>query len=262
VEWIVRGLYETGFLGFWSKIFKFNYDRVKEKLYDDALIPLLFTMPHVWSYVPPGQYEEAKRLIFKGDPKYDKLVEKIDWYQYEVMPYQNELLRDAAAEIKVAVRAGYDLPLYGYVEGSAVHSDEKVDTEYASFGATCAPLNRPFPSTYKQKVPSEHDWISPARMIDASTCAIPEVTWFGKHQPHRGAGEYEGWYSWFLSTDEDYTVHGAPEKFAQFQDHRGNDEFIPLVAAPRPVLAEYLNLIVLWLMKAWRFVLLLLLFLI
>ena len=260
VEWIVRGLFESGFLSFWSKIFKFNYDRVKDKIYEDALVPLIFTMPHVWSYVPPHQYEEAKRLIFKGDPQYDVLIKKTDRYQDEIMPRQGEILRKAASEIKVAVRAGYGLPLYGYVEGSAVHSDEKVDTQYASFGATCAPLNKPFLNSYKQKEPSEHNYISPDRMIDASTCAIPELTWFGRNQPHRGAGEYEGWYSWFLSTEGDYTVHGAPEKFGQWQDHRGDDVFIPLVAEPVSDVVGYLNLFALWIMKAWRFFLLLPLF--
>jgi len=97
-------------------------------------------------------------------------------------------------------------------------------------------------------------------MIDASTCAIPEVTWFGKHQPHRGGGEYEGWYSWFLSEDEDYTVDGAPEKFSQWQDHRGNDEFIPLAVAPRARVMDFFEPAFLGVMKVWRFFLLLPLF--
>ena len=261
LEWLVRVLFETGILGLVGKIFKFNYDRVVQKVYEDAAIPLLFTMPHIWSYVPPELYEDAKWLLFKGDPKYDKLVERIDWYHYEVMANQYELLQDAAKVIKVAVRAGYDMPLYGIVEGANVHSDEKVDTTYASFGATCAPLNKPFLRSYQQQVPSEHNYISPDRMIDASTCAIPEVTWFGKHQPHRGSGEYEGWYDWFLREKVDYTVHGAPEAFGQWQAHQGDDHFIPLVVGePRPAILDYLNLAVLWIMKAWRFMLLLPLF--
>jgi len=258
VEWIIRGLYETGLFGFFSKIFKFNYDRVMQKIYDDALIPLFFTMPHIWSYVPLGQYDEAKRLLLKGDPKYEKLEEKIDSY-HRIMENADNILRKAASEIKAAVHAGYNSPLLGYTAGANVHSDGKVDTQYASFGATCAPLRQTFSSSYRQAVPSEYNYVSPDRMVDASTCAIPELTWFGKDQPHSGSAEYNGWYQWFLSTEEDYTVHGNPD-FPQFLQYVGNDTYIPLTAKPRPAVVEYLNLMVLWLMKAWRSMLLLPLF--
>jgi len=256
VEWIFRALYETGFIHLVQKLYSFNYDKMKQKLYDEAMTPLFFMMPHIWSYVPLDQYEEAKQLLLKGDPKYDKLVERIDRYHYEVMAKAGEILRDAAKEIKVAVRASYNNALYGYALGTGVHGDEKVDTRYASFGATCAPLNYTFPSSYRQKVPSEYDYISPDRVVDASTCAIPEVTWFGNDQPHRGSGEYEGWYEWFLGAEEDYTVHGNPE-YPQYLKHLGHDVYIPLVAAPRPAIFEYLNVAALWMMKAWRFLLLL-----
>ena len=260
VEWIFRALYETGVVSLIEKLYKFNYDKMKQKLYDDALTPLLFLMPHIWSYVPLDQVEEAKQLLLKGDPKYDKLVARIDRYHYDIMANAGDILRDTAKQRKVAVRAAYGYNPHGYALGTGVHGDDKVDTQYASFGATCAPLNYTFPKNYQQKVPSEHCFISPDRTIDASTCAIPEVTWFGYKQPHRGSGEYEGWYQWFLSEKEDYTVHNAPEGYAQFMEHLGDDVYIPLVVEPRPAILDYLNLAMLYIMKAWRWLLLLPLF--
>jgi len=219
------------------------------------VLPLIFTQPQIWCYVPMEIYEEAKQIIFKDNPKYAGLIERIDRYHYQVQALQHEILLKTASEVKTAVRAGYNRPLYGLTKGANVHSDDKVDTAFASFGATCAPLNTRFPVNYQQKVPSEYNYVSPDRMIDASTCTIPELTWFGKNQPHRGELFYNGWYEWFLSTTGGYTVHDNWQ-YPQYSEHQGNDQYIPLDVKPghpaKDSLRDAVTAAALWMLKVWR----------
>jgi len=269
---LLRVVYEIGLLDLVGKWFQWASGPVMDRVYDEAVVPYIFTMPTMWSYVPAEQYDLAKELLLKGDPQYDGLVFRIDRYRDLVLAREEELLLAAASEIKVAVRAGYGTPLPGLTQGAYVQSDMFVDTRYASMGATCAPLDSPFPASYKPGSP----FISPDRMVDASTCLLPELTWFAKYQPHRTQTSYGGWYKWFLRAEGDYTVFGDEEKFPQFQFYRtenapANEEGTELIyfhkfSDPQPptnfqsyVLFPLLS-VLLWGMKAWRFALLLPLF--
>ncbi len=246
--------YEPGLLSVLLKFALLASGGVLDRVYDEALIPLLFMMPGIWSYVPAKDYEAAKRALLKGDPKYDKLVKKLDRYHSEVMEEHDEIMRDIAAHIKVGVRVGYGFPLAPVVKGAMVQSDTMVDTVYASFGATCAPLDSKFPTWYKQKIDDGHDHISPDRMIDASTCLLPERTWFAYNHYHHNQIDYSGWYDWFLRSDN-ATVEGYP----QFTAMTETDVYGPLEVKPT-TWVDTLAAAGLWLLKAWRWLLLLPLF--
>ena len=59
-----------------------------------------------------------------------------------------------------------------------------MDLNYSSVGATCAPFDGTLPADYEQPLCPDHDHISPDLKIDASTCALPESTWFIKNASH------------------------------------------------------------------------------
>jgi len=256
---LLRLMYEIGLIDAVGKIVNLGVAWAIPRVYDEAVIPIFFKMPAMWSYVPSSQYEEAKKLLLKGDPKYAGLVERIDRYQYQIMARQNEIIQEAAAKAKVAVRTGYGIPLYGISQGAYTNSDDFVDTEYASFGATCAPLDRPFPASYQQKAPGDWNYISPDRLVDASTCALPSLTWLTKDQVHRGEASFNGWYEWFLRAEGDYSVFANPD-YPQYSQFVKEHEYAALEFKPRPAILDYLLSAVLWVMKAWRFVILLPLF--
>ena len=275
---LLRGVYEAGLLSVIQKTFKFAVDRVIDRVYEEAAIPLVFTMPHMWSYVPTEQYEGAKALLFKGDPKYDALVAKTDYYRYNILAKQDEILLKTASEVKTAVAAGYGLPVVGVTQGTAVQGDRFVDTSYASFGATCSPIDSAFPKSYRQAQLNAWDFMSPDRLIDASTCTLPETTWFYKYRTHRSEDSYMGWYEWFLAKEGDYTVFADEENFPQFKYFVDNDavkrldpnaeghDYKPLAGALPQRSAIYETVVppvlsvLLFVLKTWRFILVLPLF--
>lgn len=249
-------LYEPGVLDVLGKILKLATKSMIDKLYDEALIPLLFTIPGIWAYVPMENYEQAKTALFKGSSDYDVLVERMDTYRKEVMSQQDKIMLDLAEKIKVAVRVSYGQTLLPIFKGSYQQADSMVDVKHASFGATCADMGTKFFSSYKQKEDCGHNHISPDRVIDASTCLLPEQTWFARNQPHVAEYQYSGWYDWFLRTDE-VTVNN--EAFPQFTDCEKRGVYVEL--EPEEVTWKDTLIVVLrWALKAWRWILMLPLF--
>ena len=118
-------------------------------------------------------------------------------------------------------------------------SFNEAKAKYASLGATCADYGTTLPKDYKQAKYPEKNYISPDRMIDASTCALPENTWFVRDWLHcngnagidrlfalvmtgeavdiRAFAEYPQ----FLEADEDADtvrpVTGAPDAWARLK---------------------------------------------
>ncbi|MCL2298572.1 MAG: hypothetical protein FWC27_00295, partial [Firmicutes bacterium] len=211
---LIEGLYQLGLLDTLLNAFNFAARGAYKKFYEQALIPIWFQMPAYLCMIPNKDYEAAKKYLFKDDPKYAKLLADADEY-HAIMAEQDDLILKAAAKLKVAVRCGYGSPLSPYAVGANVSSDKLVDTYYASLGATCAAPGRPFSIFYRQKkFRDTRDYISPDRCVDASTCLLPDVTWFAKGLPHTAQWDYSGWYGWWLAA-KDYTIRDN-EKYPQY----------------------------------------------
>jgi len=251
LEW----LYIPGLLGILTRIIHVAGYGLLQRVYDEALVPLLFTMPGIWANVPMEDYAAAKKALFGSGTKYSGLAARMDDYRDKVMSRQDDIMLKLSREIKVAVRAGYGMRLMPLVKGSDTQGDLLLDTVHASFGAKCADPDFPFPFWYKQenKACGHDDHVSPDHLIDASTCLLPEQTWFTLHQTHNGwQPDLSGWYEWFLEAP-DMNVHADP-RFPQFMELRkdgGVSEYVPL-ETEAPGWLDLLISVGKWLLKAWR----------
>jgi len=101
--------------------------------------------------------------------------------------------------------------------------------------------------------------MSPDRYVDASTCLLPDVTWFAKDLPHTAQWDYSGWYGWWLETT-DYTIWDSDDypQYSQWipkEDGEIADHFVTLEVT-EPVWLTHLKTIGLNLLRAWRWVML------
>ncbi|MCL1952479.1 MAG: hypothetical protein FWF60_06585, partial [Oscillospiraceae bacterium] len=73
------------------------------------------------------------------------------------------------------------------------------------------------PANYKQKVADGHDHIDPARMIDASTCILPEQTWFQRDLHHTNfySDDATAFMLWLLESDKLLNVR-SDARYPQF----------------------------------------------
>lgn len=223
----------SGLLDFLQNILDDQFDR----LLKECLVDLFGTMPGLWAFVPDEYYEAAKTAMFNGSEKYAGLIEKIDYYHYNIQSNTEDIIRNAMDNgVEVTISLGYGISTIPVPAGAAEHADMLIDTKFMSLGATCAsPFGSTFAEDYAQaEYCSGHNHVSADNLVDASTCVFPEITWFVKGQTHSEFGKgYSEFLDWVLLYDGQPTVH-TNEAYPQFMIRTAEDTLEP-VEGPDPV---------------------------
>ena len=204
----------------------FSMDLLFMKLYDEVIAPLVLetygTFPSFWAMVSEEDYPAARRNIFKGkEDAYAGLIEKIEHYDKDVRQHMDELMKGAKeAGVKVAVFAKYgDYLVPPVTENANELSDNTLLLSKASFGATTAKYGSVLPQAVLDKAAANgtEKYISPDRMVDASTCLFPDTTWFFWGCPHETFPDFIfDAMAKFYYADGDMTVFSDPD-FPQYQ---------------------------------------------
>ncbi len=205
-----------------NKIDRF-FENESEYIYDEFLIDIFGYLPGLWSFVPNEYYEEAKDFML-DETENAKLIEKIDVYQYEVRPAINSTIKSMEADgVTVAFVSHYGFSAIPATQNKSYMADALIDTKYTSGGAVCSNYGETLGDDYVQAVNDGHNHISPDRMIDASTCLLPEKTWFVKGMLHTWySDDYSDLYAYILEQNGAATVHSNP-KFPQFLMNNEDD---------------------------------------
>lgn len=160
-----------------------SYERVAR----DCLIPLFGYWPSIWAMIPDADCAASEEFVFETlleeTEEHEILRNRVRAYNEQVRSKRDTLLQELAAtgRLMVITRYGYTMaPVSGNWN---TQSDGVIDTVYSSFGATTAAYGDSLSDDYIAEN-SAMGYISPDKMVDASSCAFPEVTWFIKDLPH------------------------------------------------------------------------------
>ena len=157
-------------------------DNYKDVIYEEVMRGTFGTWAGLWGMQQTEDYDAAKKMIFGDETaKYAKLIEKIDRFQNYRLKRDDFLLGMQADGVKISLVASYNKPAIPAFERSYVNSDQVLETELMSAGATVAPFGKTLGDDYVAADPTK---LSPDRVIDASTCLFPDNTWFIKDAPH------------------------------------------------------------------------------
>ena len=200
---LVNTLYKSGFLGNVLDMVQPIIDNCAPRVFEEVLVPVFKSNCGIWSFVPDEYYESAKEFMLGENPN-PVLLQRIDEYHYNVQQKAGEILNDVLDNgVPVMILAGTAIQRTPLVPTWHNDSDGTVDTKYASVGGTIALLGTTLGDDYCQAVDCGHNHISPDNRIDASTCLLPENTWFVTPMlhstTHDGHGEL---YEWFQSNDD------------------------------------------------------------
>ncbi len=227
---LFNGLYYSGLVDIVLGAGEDILDKLQTRVFDELLTPVFGTLLGLWAFVPDCSYEYAKSLNLNPETQAG-LIAKADYYHYQIQGRADEILNGAVADgVRIMIVAGYNIQRTPLVESLDHNSDATVDTKYASAGATVAPLNGTLGENYVQKDTScGHNHLSPDEVIDASTCILPEHTWFIKDMLHSNAhdGIMEMYY-WFMYADEYYNVWSNPLYTQFLQNDKPNKRMIPM----------------------------------
>lgn len=168
-------------------------NNVVEDIYLDIFPEILRagfgTFPSYWSMVSLEDYDRAMETVFYGTDKneYSGLIDKIEYYHDNVqLKFEETTKAQIEQGISFANIVKYGIQTIPVTPNSDELSDRTVTTRESSFGATVVSVNETFSDEYIDKAVanSTAKYISPDLQIDASTCMVPDRTWFIKNLVH------------------------------------------------------------------------------
>lgn len=147
-----------------------------------CLLPYIKNVMGYWGsmldFVPANDYENIRNTCFNSEES-APLIERSDRFHREIYPSMAQKLQACVdAGINVYIIAGMgNKDIVGRGEaGDAIISAS------SSTGAACAPYGKRFANGYETLKTvcgdSTHNHLSPSMEVDASTCYLPEYTWF------------------------------------------------------------------------------------
>lgn len=227
---IIDLLKNSGILGTLIDAVNRVVDNCADRVFDELLVPVFKANCGIWSFVPDEYYLDAKKFML-GDNPNAELEARIDYYHYNVQCKAGEILNGVLdSGVPVMIVAAYGVQRTPLVPTWHNDSDGTVDLKYSSVGATVAPLGESLGSGYTPETNDGHAHVSPDNHIDATTCALPENTWFVKDMmhctTHDGHGEF---YRWFYENDDNAELNIFSNKdYPQFlQNDIKNQKLVP-----------------------------------
>ena len=200
-----------------------------ERVYNEALIPIFGTLPGIWAFVPEEYFDSA--VEFMNLPSRGRLHDKVFAYRKAMANIKNNLIQAKSSGVKICIICGYNVQRTPLVTLWKSTSDGTVDTKYASLGAACGNVKEPLDNSYLNTL-NNKEHLSPDNMIDASTCAIPDCTWFVRDWLHcNGNAGIDELFNLVMTSDE-VSVKSF-EKFPQFLEADDDaDTVYPVTGSP------------------------------
>lgn len=233
----IEMLVQTGILeGIISTTENLLYDKLVEGVTSALALSTFYTWPNYWACVSPEDYESAKYYVFGEEGsekriKYAGLIQKLDNYDENVRQRVPELIqkiKNGGANFGVISKYGFQMiPICA---SSDLISDQFASVKRSSFGATTPTVYETLSDEYiaQRTAEGKGHYISPDKLIDASTCICPDSTWFIKGSSHSNWTTYELKILYEVaSADRQLTVKDFP--YTQFMVYNTeNDTLEPM----------------------------------
>ena len=231
-DYLNAGLTENGFNGNVTDFANNLISEIGGRVFDELLIPVFGYMPGIWALTPYDYFEECKDYILKNNNNAD-LLARIEEYHNSVQGNLSDTLHSALGDTNVYITAQYNMrgvPVAEEITKS--NNDFLIDCRYASGGATVSLLHETLGEGYTQKLYSDIDYLSPDGQIDASTCILPDKTWFIRDMAHVDypyGGDAAEFVLDLASSEEQQTVFTS--KWSQFMKYDYSEKTLTPVNA-------------------------------
>lgn len=161
-----------------------NTPELFNRLYTDVLYPIFGCIPIYWEFIPYDYFDKAVYEMSSIGflDKSGALYSKLQKYHQVQGRLESNLKTLKSKGVEVAVVANYGIPTVPMTSLHKAQADVLIETKFASVGATVADYGETLNKTSK--------YISDDKIIDASTCALPDSTWFVK-----GIQHMDFWYN-------------------------------------------------------------------
>lgn len=164
-----------------QEVFSDFLEEALKRAIDEVLAKLLRNCQSMWALVPSAEYPAmAEKYI--SDSEHTKLKELTDRY-YNIQKNAKATVKRLSDEgVDIFCITGYNLELPAAVKHYKQSSDQIIHAASSSNGATFADLGSTLGDDYVPAI--NESYISPDRLVDAGSCALPDKTFFIKNQSH------------------------------------------------------------------------------
>lgn len=237
VSALVSVLNEMKILGIGTELVNKLLEKVGDKLIPELLLGTFGSFPSYWAMVGEEYYEDAMEFVFEGrEEEYKGLIEKNDDWHYNVMKKLPEIMKSLEEDgVNFGVLVKYNIPSYPFYENATQQTDMVSDVYHSSFYATSAPYKEILSEEYINSL-EDKSFLSPDKMIDASTCLFPEKTWFFKNISHDPFPKsIDMLIMEFIDSHGELTVFDN-ESYPQYLEHiEETDTLVPVEGEDEPV---------------------------
>ena len=187
---IIEFTNEVYVLGFGADVVQSILDAVKENVLARILRDSYGTFPGFWAMVADEYVEKAINFMFNTpelQQEYEGLISKARSYHENVQLNAEETMLELIENknIDIMVISKYNYANFPLSKDALTHSDGTASTKLTSFGATTSNFGETLTKKYISSIPEGNlRYLSKDNMIDASTCLLPEKTWFFKNLYH------------------------------------------------------------------------------
>ena len=199
----------------------------KELLYDNFLRECFATAYGLWALIPDEKFDESVDFFFNDDKaEYTTALSEIAKVREFVFNTDNIIADLHASGVKVSFVSHYNalqLPIYSKY---TCHGDGVLESDRTSGYATFANYGKTLSDAEIAGVDAQY--ISPNKVVNASTCLYPETTWFVKNAKHVGCkdnSDHTEFAIWLLTRDVQPTVH-TDASYPRFLNVDANENFI------------------------------------
>lgn len=198
----------------------------KDYIYDNFLCETFATAYGLWALVPDEYFDDAVNFFFDGKDGYDKALTEIAKVRDFVYSTDSIINKACASDTKVTFVSHYNseqLPIYSRF---FMHGDGVLETDRTSGYGTIANFGDTLSDKEINGVAAEY--ISPDKVINASTCLHSETTWFVKNAKHVGCkdgSDHTEFAIWLLTSKEQPTVN-SNAAYPRFLNADKNENFI------------------------------------
>lgn len=197
-----------------------SFDRGNDLMLRDSL----GTFCGFWALCPDADFESGLENIFGGhEEDYPVLIEKINGVKEFVFSTEATLKGAMEDGVKISFVSNYNSGLVPVYEKANLNGDNVLEAELTSNFATIAPLGETLSKAYIENANPEY--ISPDKVIDASTAVFQDNTWFVKNAPHVAA-DYKTGFSNFTFTLLESETQPTIDTFEQYPQFMIADEFL------------------------------------
>lgn len=204
-------------------------DALKEPAYSKVFMDTFARFPGVWGLMNAKYYEKAREFLVPYASLSDEFIKKTDEYAYNVEMKNEELIAEAEANgVNVYMVGAYGYSGIPLTNGSCNQTDSLIDTYLMTGYATVANYGKTLSeSDYIREAvctDKSHKHISTDGVIDASTCFVPERTWFVKNMSHVefGYNQDSGKLLVWIATSEDGVDVNSDSRYPQFLEQNRN----------------------------------------